>query len=321
MTSEIMPNPNQPAGEPENPLSIRSDSTKNEGETVREASRQTSLELPLETQLESRAERAMNSIERGDSHVLDGDRRGDDGDFAGALGDYKKAAQLDPNSPRRLVKLAEGYAANDLHGKAFELYQRALDQHAQQGGEELTEAYIGLGDLCLTFARSAAAVRSFERAVRSRPKEPFLRWKLSVALATMGLYERAEAQLLQILEMAPRDAFYHFHLADLYRVINRNEDSVSHMESAAEMAPRDEYYRLRVGAAYLRAGDPTSAVPHFQKAAQMAPTNPSYQTLLLYAFMRDNQEPEIAVDVDEIELGAYDADFVSRIQRLAQPVD
>ncbi|PQV63053.1 Tetratricopeptide repeat-containing protein [Abditibacterium utsteinense] len=294
-----MSNPNEPASEKQITRVDEPDSTKNERE--------------------SRAERAMSALERGDSHILAGNMRGDDGDFAGALDDYKKAAQLDPNSPARLVKLAEGYAANDLHGKAFELYQRALEQRAQQGGEELTDAYIGLGDLCLTFARSAAAVRSFERAVRSRPKEPFLRWKLSVALATMGLYDKAEAQLLQILEMAPRDAFYHFHLADLYRVMNRDEDSVSHMESAAEMAPRDEYYRLRLGAAHLRAGDPTSAVPHFQKAAQMAPTNASYQTLLLYAFMRDNQEPEIAVDVDQIELGAYDADFVSRIQRLAQP--
>ncbi len=276
------------------------------------------LALPT-TEAESRGERALSSSDRGDLHVQSGDHRGDDGDFVGALDAYKKAAQLDPNSPARMVKLAEGYAANDLHGKAFELYQRALEQRAQQGGEELTEAYIGLGDLCLTFARSAAAVRSFERAVRSRPKEPFLRWKLSVALATMGLYERAEAQLLQILEMAPRDAFYHFHLSDLYRVMGREADCVTHMESAVEMAPRDEYYRLRLGAAHLRAGNTAAAVPHFHRAAQLAPTNPSYQTLLLYAYMRDNQEPEIAVDVDRIELGAYDADFVSRIQRLAQP--
>lgn len=275
------------------------------------------VESPRQT--ESRGEAALSPSDRGDLHVQSGNNRGDDGDFAGALDAYKKAAQLDPNSPARLVKLAEGYAANDLHGKAFELYQRALEQRAQQGGEELTEAYIGLGDLCLTFARSAAAVRSFERAVRSKPKEPFLRWKLSVALATMGLYERAEAQLLQILEMAPRDAFYHFHLADLYRVMNRPADCVSHMESAVEHAPRDEYYRLRLGAAHLRTGNPSAAVPHFHRAAQLAPTNASYQTLLLYAYMRAGQEPEIAVDVDQIELGAYDADFVNRIQRLAQP--
>lgn len=272
-----------------------------------------------ENERESRGERALSQADRGDLHVSSGDQAGDDGDFQGALNAYKQAAQLDPNSPARLVKLAEGYAANDLHGKAFELYQRAIEQRSQQGGEELTEAYIGLGDLCLTFARSAAAVRSFERAVRSRPKEPFLRWKLSVALATMGLYDRAEAQLLQILEMAPSDAFYHFHLADLYRVMGRNSDCVAHMESAVENAPRDEYYRLRLGAAYLRSGETGKAVPHFHRAAQLAPTNPSYQTLLLYAYMRDDQEPEIAVDVDEIELGAYDADFVNRIQRLAQP--
>lgn len=267
----------------------------------------------------TRAERALSTSEKSDLHVVAGDLRGDDGDFAGALEDYKKAASLDPTSPQRLVKLAEGYAANDLHGKAFELYQRALETRAQQGGEELTDAYIGLGDLCRTFARSAAAVRSYERAVRSRPKQPFLRWKLAVALATMGLYDKAESQLLQILEMAPKDAFYRFHLSDLYRVMGRDADSVAMMASAVELAPRDEYYRLRLGAAMLRAGDNAGAIPHFQKAASMAPTNPSYQTLLLYAYIRNDQAPEIAVDVDKIELGAYDEDFVSRIQRLAQP--
>ncbi|MBW3637249.1 MAG: tetratricopeptide repeat protein, partial [Armatimonadetes bacterium] len=249
------------------------------------------------SELSTRAERALSPTQKGDLHVVSGDQRGDDGDFAGALGDYKKAAQLDPQSPQRLVKLAEGYAANDLHGKAFELFQRALDTQSEQGGEELTEAYIGLGDLCRTFARSASAVRSYERAVRSQPKKPFLRWKLAVCLATMGLYEQAEAQLLQILEMAPNDAFYCFHLADLYRLMERNDEAVELLEQTVKLAPRDEYYRLRLGAALLRAGDTSAAVPHFQQAAQMAPTNPSYQTLLLYAYMRDNQEPEIAVDV------------------------
>ena len=269
---------------------------------------------------ETRAERALSASQKSELHITSGDLRGDDGDFQGALEEYKKAANLDPNSPRRLLKLAEGYAANDLHSKAFDLYRRALENTAEQGGEELTDAYIGLGDLCSTFARSAAAVRSYGRAVRSRPNQPFLRWKLAVALATMGLYEQAESQLLQILEMAPKDAFYHFHLADLYRVMGRDGESAQEMESAVELAPRDEYYRLRLGAALLRNGENASAIPHFERAAQLAPANASYQTLLLYAYICNDQAPEIAVDIDKIELGAYDADFVSRIQRLAQPI-
>jgi tetratricopeptide (TPR) repeat protein len=267
--------------------------------------------------MQSRKE--LTSTEISELHVVAGDLRGDDGDFAGALQEYKRAAELEPASPERLVKLAEGYAANDLHAKAFELYQRALEHRSDQGGEELTEAFEGLGDLCRTFARSAAAVRSYERAVRSRPKQPFLRWKLSVALVTMGLYERAEAQLLMTVDMAPNDAFYRFQLSDLYRVMGRDEESVALMEKAVELAPRDEYYRLRLGAALLRNNRPAEAVKHFERAAELKPTNPSYQTLLLYAYMRNQQVPQIAVDIDKIELGAYDEDFVNRIQRLAQP--
>ena len=267
-------------------------------------------------------EKPLTLEEKAKLHSVEGDLRGDDGDFAGALENYKKAARLNPESPERLTRLAEGYAANDLHHKAFQLYQRALEARENTATDEaeLTDAYVGLGDLCITFARSAAAVRSYERAVRSRPKQPFLRWKLAVALATMGLYERAEAQLLTILEMEPRDAFYHFHLGDLYRLMNRAADSVTMMERATELAPRDEYYRLRLAAACLRAEQTEAAVAHFEKAAQMKPTNASYQTLLLFAQMRNQQQPEIAVEVEKVALDAYDEDFVNRIQRLAQPV-
>ncbi len=263
-------------------------------------------------------EHAHSRAELSEQHVSQGDLRGDDGDFPGALQDYKKAAQLEPTSPTRLLKLAEGYAANDLHHKAFQLFQRALETNIEEdAGEDMTDAYVGMGDLCRTFARSAAAVRSYERAVRSKPKQPFLRWKLAVSLATMGLYERAEAQLQIILEQAPGDSFYHFQLSDLYRVMNRDLDSIAHMARAVEFAPRDDYYRLRLGAALLRANMTEEAVEQFEAAARMKPTNASYQTLLLFAHMKNNQQPEIAVDVDKIELGAYDEDFVNRIQRLA----
>lgn len=257
----------------------------------------------------------LTPAEMSEVHAANGDLRGDDGDFVGALQDYKKAAALEPTSPEKLVKLAEGYAANDLHHKAFELYQRALEARKDQGGEALTEAYVGLGDLCRTFARSAAAAKSYERAVRAQPKKPFLRWKLAVCLATMGLYERAESQLKTIVELAPRDAFYRFQLADLYRVMNRSDDAIESLERAVELAPRDEYYRLRLGAALLRAERTKEAVSHFEAVALMQPTNASYQTLLLYAYMRNDQQPEIAVEVEKIELGAYDEDFVNRIQR------
>ena len=136
----------------------------------------------------------------------------------------------------------------------------------------------------------------------------------------MGLYERAEAQLLTILELEPRDAFYHFQLADLYRLMNRDEDSPSPCWSAP---PNWRRATSITGCDWARPAcgptKPQSAVTHFEKAAQMAPTNASYQTLLLFAYMRNQQEPAIALEVEKVELDAYDEDFVNRIQRLAQP--
>jgi tetratricopeptide (TPR) repeat protein len=270
--------------------------------------------------MEPQNEKTSAEVES-DYHATVGDMRGEDGDFVGALGEYKKAAQLNA-TPQRLMKLADGYAAVDLPQKAFDLYQRALRAQEESGADlgDLTEAHIGMGDIACTFARSAAAVRSYERAVRSQPKKPFYRWKLAVTLATMGLYDKAAAQLETALELSPGDAFYHFQLADVYLLMRRFDDAIKQFESAVLQAPRDDYYCLRLGAAFLRLERTQEAVPHFERAVELKPENASYRTLLRYAYARNQQEPAISVDVEMLELGPYDEDFVKRIQRMAQPL-
>ena len=257
--------------------------------------------------------------EKSQRHAAVGDERGNDGDFIGALKEYQKAARLDPSSPQRLAKLAEGYAAADRPQKALDFYRRALEAQNEQD-EDLPETHIGLGDLCCTFAFSAAAVRSYERAVRARPRKPFYRWKLAVALAALGLYDQAEQQLLVALELAPTDTYYPFQLADVYLLMQRESDAITYLKRVVELAPRDEYYRLRLGAALLRAERTGEAVAHFEHVAQLQPQNASYQTLLIYAYMRNDQEPAISVDIEMLELGPYDEDFVRRIQRMSQPI-
>ena len=257
--------------------------------------------------------------EQSEWHAQAGDLRGSNGDFRGALDEYKKAARLNPTSPQHLSKLAEGYAAADLPFKALDYYQRALETQREQGGEDLVEAHLGFGDLCRTFARSATAVRSYERAVRSRPRKPFYRWKLAVALTTLGLYEQAEQQLLTALQLAPKDAFYRFQLADVYLLMRRDREAIAEFQQVVVLAPRDEYYRLRLGAALLRAGRAPEAVAQFERAVELQPKNSSYRVLLRYAYMRNEQAPAISIDIEMLELGAYDEDFVHRIQRLSEP--
>jgi tetratricopeptide (TPR) repeat protein len=231
-----------------------------------------------------------------------------------------KATHQHGESPRQLTEIAETFAAADQPYKALQHYQRALQAQREQGGEEMPDAHVGVGDLCRTFAMSAAAVRSYERAVRLRPRRPYYRWKLAVALAALGLYEQAVAQLLAAIEMAPRDTYYRFQLADIYLLMRRDEDAITALREVVGLAPRDDYYHLRLGAALLRAERANEAVLHFERAVQLKPGNSSYRALLRYAYNRNQQEPMIAVDIEMIELDAYDEDFVRRIRCLSQPL-
>jgi len=274
------------------------------------------------TEQETATENEVFPDDGGRHHLAAGDMRGQDGDFPGALSEYKKAARLAPDSVQHLSRVAEGYAANDQPYKAIEYYQRALQTgQAKNEAEDLSEAHIGLGDLCRTFALSAAAIRSYERAVRSKPRKPYYRWKLAIALATLGLYEKAVEQLNVALDLVPDDVFYRFQLAEVFLLMQRQDDAIRELTQVVQLAPRDEYYHLRLGAALLSANYTGKAIPLFSRALQLNPENPSYQTLLRYAQARNYQEPAIAVDIEIIELDPYDQDFVRRIQKLSNPIE
>lgn len=272
------------------------------------------------TKQEISTEEESHFVDESD-HIAVGDLRGQDGDFTGALSEYKKAARLAPDSVQHLSRVAEGYAAADQPYKAIEYYQRALQTgQAKNDSEDLSEAHIGLGDLCRTFALSAAAIRSYERAVRSKPRKPYYRWKLAIALATLGLYDKAVDQLNAALEISPEDVFYRFQLAEVFLLMQRLDDAIRELTQVVQLAPRDEYYHLRLGAALLSANYTGKAIPLFERALQLNPENSAYQTLIRYAQSRNFDEPAIAVDIEIIELDAYDEDFVRRIQKLSKPV-
>ncbi len=242
---------------------------------------------------------------------------GGDRDPQEILHEYRQAARENPDSSRHQADLAEGFAAADQPHKALRQYQKALQMQRDKGQEEMPDAHLGIGDLCRTFALSAAAVRSYERAVRLRPERSYYRWKLAVALAAMGLYDQSVTQMSKAIEIAPRDTYYRFQLADVYLLMGCDDDAISELERVVELAPRDDYYRLRLGAALLKNQRSEEAVAQFERAVTLQPENPSYRTLLRYAYTRNGQEPSISVEVDMIALGAYDEDFVRRIQRLA----
>lgn len=261
-------------------------------------------------------------------HVAKGDHLGEKGDFQGAVSAYKKAAALAPDAASHWTRMAEAYAAADKPQQALQCYQKVLESGRHSKGPlpaEVVEAHLGLGDMCCSFAMSATAVRSYERAVRSRPNMPFYRWKLASALITLGMYEKAEQQLKKALQLAPQDAFYHFTLADVYLLMRRDKEAIIELKKVVKMAKRDIYYHLRLGAALLRNQRPAEALPYFERAVELdKEDNESYRVLLRYAKQRNlkgaEHHADIAAEVESIELHPYDADFVGRFKLLSQPV-
>lgn len=241
-----------------------------------------------------------------------GDRHAEDGDFSRAIGHYKRAVKLDPRSAR-VSRLADAYAASDMPEKALEQYQKALTMDAQN-----SEAHAGIGELCVRLAMSSAAVTAFERAVRCNPNRAYFRFKLAIALATIGRYERAADELTMACELSPHSAFYRFLLADVYIQLDRLEEAIEELERVVQLAPKDQYYHIRLGAARLRAGRFPEAIYSFEQSLRLEPNNLSYRRLLGYAYQLGGQFDRAQALLDDGNaLDAYDQDYVRRVRRLA----
>lgn len=241
-----------------------------------------------------------------------GDRDANDGNFSRAIGHYKRAAKLGPSS-RRVTRVADAYVAADLPEKALEYYEKAL---AMNGADP--EAHAGIGDLCIKMAMSAHAIIAFERAVRCNPRRAFFRFRLAVALATMGRFERAAQELGTAVELSPRAPYYRFLLADVYLQLERIEEAIAELEQVVKLAPRDEYYQVRLGAACLRAGRYDSAIEAFEATVALQPRNLSYRRLLGYACQLGGRPGQPQALIDDGALDAYDQDYVRRVEKLAR---
>lgn len=242
-----------------------------------------------------------------------GDREANEGNFSRAVGHYKRAAKLDPQS-RRLTRVADAYVAADMPQQALAYYQKALQMNASD-----SEAHAGIGDLCVRHAMSAAAITAYERAVRCNPRRAYFRFRLAIALATVGRYERAAEELLVAVELSPRAAYYRFLLADVYIELDRLDDAIAELEQVVIVAPRDDYYHIRLGAAQLRARRFEGAIVSFQESVKLEPGNLSYRRLLGYAYQLGGQFERAQVLLDDGQaLDPYDQDYVRRVQRLTR---
>ncbi len=189
-----------------------------------------------------------------------------------ALAHFERALQLDPGQAE--VEYAIGQALVDAkrYKRAIPHFEKALGAGVRinLAGFDLARARAGAGDragalqtlqgirpddpgdlqsweelgrLALELQSSSLAASFFDEAIRAAPRAAKPRQDMGLALAMMGRYEEAIAQLQQAIAADPTDAAAHLNLAVALAEAGRPADARPHAREALRLKP--DYERAR----------------------------------------------------------------------------
>jgi len=153
-------------------------------------------------------------------HQLQAHELARQGNTEGAIAHYREALKIDPRLPGAHFELAEMLnAAGDPDGAQRE-YQAAL---ATDPYDEKSECR--LGEFAFRATDLKAASEHFSRALRLQPDDIDAGVGLAKVLIAMNQPEKARPLLERAAKVEPFDAPIHYHLAMVYRGLERTADS------------------------------------------------------------------------------------------------
>jgi tetratricopeptide (TPR) repeat protein len=214
-----------------------------------------------------------------------------------AIGFYKKAYELDPNSPVIAEYLAEMYyearRISDAVLEAQNIIQK--DPANLPARRLLVRVYLRtLGDLTSSSAQQQTATRAVEQLEQIRRLDPndaqSALW-LARIYRMRGEISKAETVLRDLLSRNPNDAAAAEQIAQLLLEENRSREAVTLLEGVIQRAPTGRLLDL-LGGSYLQTHDFPNAEQAFRKAMELEPEDPAHQRGLAQALAGEEKYEE-----------------------------
>jgi Flp pilus assembly protein TadD len=140
-------------------------------------------------------------------------------DYTGALVDLKKAVDLDPKLPEAHAYLGQALLGTGDTAGATQAFRQELALDATN-----FVANLQLGALTKQDQQYEQARLYFERALRSRPGDPGVRYELAAIDLATGSVDRARTALEELVKESPQFLEAHVTLATAYYRLKRKED-------------------------------------------------------------------------------------------------
>lgn len=139
------------------------------------------------------------------NYVDQGVKLYDHGDYFGAIEQYKKALQIDKNSPLANYEISSTYFALKEYEKAIEHCDRIISAKSNY----VDQAYVLKGSALDLSGKSKEAVKTYVKAIKEFPNNHLLYYNLALTFYNLKEYKDAEVALQNALKIKPSHASSH----------------------------------------------------------------------------------------------------------------
>ncbi len=218
--------------------------------------------------------------------------------ISAAVDRYKRATELDPNSPVFARNL--GLAARKMQGQP-ELALRALRRAIQLDPKDYA-SHVALAEELQNGNQIAQSISEYRIAAQLRPNEFVPRYNLGLLLVRLPSPNYAEAltQLQQAIKIRPSDHRALSALGYVCYKANRIDDAEKYYRQAVKSAPDNASSHANLGLALDRLGRVPEAIAAWKEALKLDPADNATRSMLGSAYLNQRKYAEAAAEYGEI---------------------
>ena len=167
--------------------------------------------------------------------------------------------------------------------------QKPLIERAGEAGELLADS------------RYDRALPLFEALVRDYPTTPFVHYAYGDALAATSMYDEAERQLHDEIQLNPNSVQPFLRLASINLQRHQSADALDAAKKACAMAPESSEARYLLGRSLLEEGQIPASIQELETARRLSPNSPKVRFNLARAYARAGRDAEAQQERGEFE--------------------
>lgn len=177
--------------------------------------------------------------------------------------------ELLKSSPQAMVLLGLGYLANGDTDQAEARLRQAL-----AADDQLSLAWLGLGQTLAAKSKSAEAELAFRRAIELAPRQTVARMDLADLLVGQQRLDEAAAMCREGIDFSPEDHRPQLKLANVFALQNNYSESLERFAEARKLAPYLYSPQSSLAIACFQLGDEQAAQRLLQESLALDANDP-----------------------------------------------